>query len=333
MRNLELSFNLLLVQRWILFALLTGIFASSMGANCTSQATGNWNTASTWDCVGGPTCGDNITVMAAHTVTITSNVTYACGTSTTITVESGATLHIDAGRKLSLPSGSVINVEAGAQVTFGNTGAGTNVEVGGVVVASGQSSGGTFSGPGTISGTAPIELVSFSAEQANEGIKIEWYTASETNNSHFEIERSNDSERFSVIYALQGAGNSSSILKYQYIDKNPYTGRAYYRLKQVDFDGTFSHSSIVEVHFSSKDASISYVYPNPVNSQSILKLPTFGNNPLGLTISDLRGKILFRGPVSGPEYKLAQHRFSSGVYMYMLHEVGKVVNSGKFMVP
>ena len=69
---------------------------------------------------------------------------------------------------------------------------------------------------------------------------LSWKTASEINNSHFEIERSNNGKDFIKIGEIAGQGTSNSTKRYQFTDKNPGSAQQYYRLKQVDFDGKFT---------------------------------------------------------------------------------------------
>lgn len=93
----------------------------------------------------------------------------------------------------------------------------------------------------------PVELLYFNAgAENNSKVKCTWSTASELNNEYFAIERSRDGINFEEIGKVQGAGNSSTALQYEYDDLEPCS-MAYYRLKQVDFDGAHSYSSIVPV--------------------------------------------------------------------------------------
>ncbi len=114
-------------------------------------------------------------------------------------------------------------------------------------------------------GTAlPIELISFKAENINEGNRCEWITASETNNDYFILERSYDGENFTKIAQINGfgAGTTTEKREYSYTDVDPCDGIAYYRLLQVDIDGQFSYSDVVALNcLKSKDALS--VFPNP----------------------------------------------------------------------
>ena len=84
----------------------------------------------------------------------------------------------------------------------------------------------------------------------NNQVNLAWTTASETNNDYFTIQKSKDAQIFEDVFVVDGAGNSSTIINYFDIDKSPYTGISYYRLKQTDFDGHVSYSNIVPIEYN-----------------------------------------------------------------------------------
>jgi hypothetical protein len=104
----------------------------------------------------------------------------------------------------------------------------------------------------------PIELIYFKALPLNQCVKLEWSTASESNNDYFTIERSRDGRNFYPIGKVKGAGNSLRELPYQYLDESPYSGTSYYRLRQTDYDGKFSFSDIVAVNYFGHKAPLAY---------------------------------------------------------------------------
>lgn len=100
----------------------------------------------------------------------------------------------------------------------------------------------------TCSSVLPIELLYFNGERkyCSQNMLI-WSTATETNNDHFEIERSSDAINFKKIKEIPGSINSLETKKYVYTDSNPESGINYYRLKQVDLDGTYKYAPIVDL--------------------------------------------------------------------------------------
>lgn len=112
----------------------------------------------------------------------------------------------------------------------------------------------------------PIELINFKAYVQNKLVNLEWQTASEINNDYFTIERSKNGVDWEEVTTVDGAGNSSTILSYSTIDKRPYFGVSYYRLKQTDYDGKYKYSDIKAVNFEQTTADV-VIYPNPINNQ------------------------------------------------------------------
>lgn len=125
----------------------------------------------------------------------------------------------------------------------------------------------------------PIELLSFEAKCDNSETTLYWQTSSEINNDYFVIEKSTDGEDFFSIGNVIGAGNSNSIIDYSFTDDDILNQTAYYRLKQIDFNGEHSYSNIIATSCSSNNLNI---YPNPVSD--IINID-FDNNETNQTYS------------------------------------------------
>ncbi len=116
--------------------------------------------------------------------------------------------------------------------------------------------------------TLPIELLEFSAKTDGERTEIKWTTATEVNNEYFTVERSANGMEWEELERVPGAGNSNENLSYITWDNNPLTGMSYYRLKQTDFDGTYTYSEIESVENILSDKWDLTLYPNPNNGIS-----------------------------------------------------------------
>ena len=134
----------------------------------------------------------------------------------------------------------------------------------------------------------PIELIEFKVQKENERVKLNWTTASETNNKFFTIQRSLDAINFEEIGTILGAGNSSVTLNYTLYDDNPYEGLTYYRLKQIDFNGDFSYSKIKTVYFSK--ISIIKIYPNPAKNYVNIIVGTPNETAIDLVVFNHLGQ-------------------------------------------
>jgi hypothetical protein len=110
----------------------------------------------------------------------------------------------------------------------------------------------------------PIELLSFKARKLGNKTLLEWSTSSEVNNSHFEVQHSNNANSFEPIGQVAGSGSTANTKAYSFSHEDVKAGLHYYRLKQVDFDGTFTFSDIVAVDFSINKTIL--VSPNPTKS-------------------------------------------------------------------
>jgi len=135
----------------------------------------------------------------------------------------------------------------------------------------------------------PIEMLTpLQAHIKNKSVILEWQTATETNNSGFEIQRSRSGIEWGKIAWQEGQGNSSVPFTYTYADMSPLNGTSYYRLRQVDFDGNFSYSNIVDVSYTSDGIAL---YPNPVkNTLYIAGLD--GRQVQELSLFDMNGKMI-----------------------------------------
>jgi Secretion system C-terminal sorting domain len=113
-------------------------------------------------------------------------------------------------------------------------------------------------------GVLPVTLSSFSGA-ASEQVKLEWATSAELNNERFIVETSTEGEVFNRIGEIAGAGTSTEAHTYQFTHQTPSAGVNYYRLKQVDFDGTFAYSKVIAINAAGNDKI--FVFPNPVTDQ------------------------------------------------------------------
>ncbi len=112
-------------------------------------------------------------------------------------------------------------------------------------------------------GILPVKLITFNAAQDNKKVNCTWETASEINNNYFTIERSLDGNHFESIGRVKGKGNTNTNIRYSFTDNNPFAGISYYRLKQTDFDNTYSYSAIQRVGSTEKlSSTISLYYEN-----------------------------------------------------------------------
>jgi hypothetical protein len=166
----------------------------------------------------------------------------------------------------------------------------------------------------TASAPLAVELTSFTAKSNNSKTNLFWQTASEKNNSHFAIERSNDGDVFSKIGQVKGNGTSTINQNYQYTDATPSKGINYYRLRQVDFDGTESLSKTVSVNFDSKGQNKVKVYPTLVKDAVNVELSD--DSKAEIVVRDLTGRFILTQNTEGvSNTTLNLGALSSGLYI------------------
>ncbi len=182
----------------------------------------------------------------------------------------------------------------------------------------------------------PVELTSFSYNLNGNNVVLTWSTATETNNKGFEVQKSLDGKNFSTINFVGGNGTTTNISNYTYIDKN-VSGIVYYRLKQIDFDGTSKISNIVEVN---TQTVVSYIlkqnYPNPFNPSTTISYQIPEKNFVSIKVIDVLGNEV--ATVINSEQDAGLHNvtfnasnLASGIYLYQL-KVGNYVQTKRMML-
>ncbi len=141
----------------------------------------------------------------------------------------------------------------------------------------------------TSGGTLPIELSKIEAQRNEHKVELKWSTLSEKNNDYFEVQFSKNGIQYETIGVIDGAGNSNSMIEYEFTHENPSGKDSYYRLKQIDNDSQYSISPVVTVEGDQLERRISVV-PNPSNGQFRLEATQMRGGEVSIT--DLTGKVL-----------------------------------------
>ncbi|MDP3832223.1 MAG: T9SS type A sorting domain-containing protein, partial [Ignavibacteriaceae bacterium] len=179
-----------------------------------------------------------------------------------------------------------------------------------------------FSNPEVI---IPVELNSFKALAVENEVHIEWTTGSEVNNMGWDIELKKQNLNWEKIGFVEGIGNSAVSNVYKFTDNNiKENGKYYYRIKQLDFDGSFSYSNAVEVDINRVAAfDLAQNYPNPFNPITVIKYQIPNREKVSLSIYDVLGnqvKILVDEVKDAGSYQVNfdAGKLATGVYMYRL---------------
>lgn len=166
----------------------------------------------------------------------------------------------------------------------------------GVMSANNANSFGIFTGTNSINNPLPVKLLSLQATAKGNDVLVTWSTASEISNKGFEVERSVDSKLFKFAGFVKGVGNSNKTQTYRLSDANVFelsnASVLYYRLKQVDFDGKYTYSSIVSVSNNAVLDNEVSVYPNPFANEFTITLNASNSGMASIDIMNVQGKVV-----------------------------------------
>lgn len=170
----------------------------------------------------------------------------------------------------------------------------------------------------------PIGLEAFFGSSDSEGkISLRWETEWEENNELYELERSKNGKQFLPIHAQSGAGDSFLPQKYAYLDKSPYPGINYYRLKQTDYDGQFSYSRVISVQSSAK--SNWSCYPTVTDDLFYITGKTLSSHQASIQVIDILGRTVVPPmPLQEGENPIDVSGLGAGSYIALLIEDNQV---------
>ena len=176
----------------------------------------------------------------------------------------------------------------------------------------------------TIDEGVPVELTSFTANVVNNNVNLNWATATETNNQGFEIQRKSDNTEYEQVGYVAGFGTTTEPKSYSFSDANVSAGNYTYRLKQMDFDGSFEYSDEVNVEVLTPGSfELSQNYPNPFNPSTTIKYSLPENSFVNLAVYNLLGenvRTLVNEVQNAGNYNLNfdASGLTSGTYVYRL---------------
>ena len=183
----------------------------------------------------------------------------------------------------------------------------------------------------------PVELTSFSASLNGDNVLLKWTTASELNNSGFEIQRSQSQNVWVTMGFLIGNGTASEKNDYLFTDEAVSQGKYLYRLKQIDYDGSFEYSDEIEVEIlSPNEFSLDQNYPNPFNNSSVIRYSIPKSSQVTLKIFNALGEeietlINEEKPIGTYELTWNAANLSSGIYFYRI-QAGSFVQIKKMIL-
>jgi len=292
---------------------------------------GDWTSNSSWDLNRAPQAGDTIIVPTAMTVNIYTNVTI----SGYVYVHVYGTLAFNHSSKLDLGATSKIFVHAGGKITSSDGSASDQVRIGGTTVYKGNS--GTLNGPVLLTSGGqspiseiplPVKFVSFTVARKQDKVLVEWSTAQESNSSNFIVERSENGTSWTAIASVKAAGESSTLVNYSYTDKSINAPVVYYRVKQVDIDGSSTYTTVRTIKADSTTTEVSIA---TASSKAVLvSFSQEVKSNVTIRLVSMSGQVIAQKNVSNPagQVLFSVANMNTGVYVVNVTD-GKELKTSK----
>jgi photosystem II stability/assembly factor-like uncharacterized protein len=169
----------------------------------------------------------------------------------------------------------------------------------------------------------PVELISFGGTVEGHDIVLSWVTASELNNQGFYIQKTNNSINWETIGFVNGRGNSTETNSYSFVDRIMTDLKIFYRLKQVDYNGSFTYSEIIELEIPVNNFSLSQNFPNPANPSTIISFALPEQTKVKIKLYSINGecvKEVFNEEKDKGIYNITINLddLATGVYFYRM---------------
>jgi hypothetical protein len=301
-------------MKLIYTTLLALLATTSLIAGTITATTGDWYETTTWNPARLPANGDSILIPANTTVTLIGNASL-----NNVVVIITGTLELTNG-KLDLNSAGRIILNTGGKITGINNN--DQVRIGNVfkfkgdqLVVSGFSFADNSTGGGFIA-AAPLPVVfqSFYVTRQGSNNQLSWSTSEELNNNYYAIEKSTDARNWKQIAIVAGAGTSSLINKYGYADKNSNDAVVYYRIRQVDMNGTTFYSAIRTLR-NNEEVAVTNIYASSNKTVTIDFNSDIKDN-VSIQLINMSGQVIVRKEFSQASYRLIVDAMSAGSGVY-----------------
>jgi hypothetical protein len=305
------------MKQIITFILVLLVFTSGYATQITAIQSNNWSDKATWDLNRLPKNGDTIVIPLGFTVTADNN-----NNLNAVVIMIYGSLKLDNG-KLKLDNSSKVIIETTGKITGQNSN--DQISIGGVMkykgnqgtlIGYGYADASTGSSPtGFIMGALPVNFTSFYAKRSGNDVVLNWSTATEINNSHFDIEKSTDGSTWRMIGIVIGNGTTSLTSNYAFTDKKETSAVVYYRILQVDQNGQKSYSSVKVIRNNAPKQEVN-IYATSKNTISVDINGGSKNNML-VTILTMNGQVVAKQQYGTVSYKasIVVPNAVSGVYI------------------
>jgi hypothetical protein len=270
-------------------------YATPRTINKAQTNNANWSSTGAWSQGRIPANNDSIIIPAGITITFDVNATL-----TNVYLTISGTLDFDQNQSMSLDASSVVYIPTGGTLTATHPTPNELISIGGVNKYNGKTDN-TISGPAiaasytsnspsgfSSAATLPVTFSFFGAERNGNGaIQLSWTTQNETNNNHFELQRSANGSDWTEISVIAAGGNATGD-SYSYTDESAGSSQAYYRVRQVDIDGRYMYSKIAVIGAEGSVQATIFASGKTVN----VVAATVGGSRIVVRLVSLAGQVL-----------------------------------------
>ncbi|HEY8897968.1 MAG TPA: T9SS type A sorting domain-containing protein [Niastella sp.] len=293
--------------------LFTLLMATSLMAGTITAKNGDWMQNGTWTPSGTPQSGDSIIIPSGKTVSLADNVdldNVVIVVAGELDLKNGKLRLNDASRIIVQTGGKITGVDNNDQIKIG-----TEFKFKGTQLVQ---LGFTFADASTGSGFAaaaplPVIFQAFYVTRQGSNIQLSWSTSQEENNNYYAIERSNDGRSWKQVAVVMGAGTSSLVSKYGYTDKNINDAVVYYRIRQVDMNGSAFFSAIR--FLKNTQTQLTNMYASS-NKTITIDFNSDVKDNVSIQLINMNGQVVVRQEFNQASYRLIVNAMSasSGVY-------------------
>jgi len=256
---------------------------------------GPWKSASTWDLGRIPKTGDTIIISAGKIVIVDNPETLG-----DVFIDVRGTLRFTQG-KLTIGGGSNVTVSVGGKIT--GTSNSEKLRIGATEVYNGTDP--DVFGPATASAqtgssfrflSLPVKFAQFNVTASAQSVLVQWATSAEESAARFEIERSTNGNNWITIGSLSAKGTTTTYSNYSFTDKTSPVATAYYRVKQIDIDGSAMYTGIKSI----KKQAGEQISISAVNGAAVLEFATTVNSSVTVSFVSLAGQVLSQQTIVNP---------------------------------
>lgn len=300
----------------VLTILFTLLMAFGLRANIiTAVGNGDWSTPATWNLVRVPAANDTIIIPAGDSVVLTADISLS-----KVRLKVFGKLNLVSNAKLRLDDQSVVIIESGGRLM--GSGANDQLRIDNTTIFKGNDPdvvGYAYadnSTGGFISGTLPVVYETFYVTPQGANNQLSWSTSKELNNTTYVVEKSTDSRNWKQIATVAGAGTSSFLNKYGYSDKSSNDAVVYYRIRQVDMNGTAVYSAIRSLR-NNAIGSVTNIFASS-NKTVIIDFNSDVKDNVSIQLINMGGQVIVRKEFSQASYRLVLNTTSAGSGVYVV---------------